>query len=166
MLKTCISKKYFKKQKGMASIEAVVSIILYLALLSFSLGSFGVVHSGIVNSIAARNYAFDTFNNRTYLKYHRDTLFGGGLHSHKKNGFRLHTITSETSPPNNEDFIATKRYIAFAKVHNDKEKGNNSDEHEKMVEDAKDGVNEGYSFNPVWVKAAYGICLNANCKPE
>ena len=155
MLKKVVLQRY-KKQKGMASMEAMVSIILFLTLLSFSLGFFGVVHSGIVNSIAARTYAFETFNNRTYLKYHRDVK-DSGLHSHKKNHFRLHTINSEGF--SGEDFIATQRYIAFAKSHR-QNKG--EDKHMEMVENERDGGDEIYGFNPVWVKAAYGICLNAN----
>ena len=162
MLKKCILKRYFKKQRGMASMEAMFSILLYLAFLSFSLGFFGVVHSGIVNSVAARSFAFSIFNNRTYLKYHKDTDIP--LHSHKKNGFRLHTIVSETSL-GEIDFIATERDIAFAQVH--KKRGRDANKHRRMVEDAIDGNNdEDYSFNPVWVKAAYGICLNAICEPE
>ena len=163
MLKKCILKRYFKKQRGMASMEAMFSILLYLAFLSFSLGFFGVVHSGIVNSVAARSFAFSIFNNRTYLKYHRDADTSL-LHSHKKNGFRLHTIISETGL-GGKNFIATERNIAFAKVH--EKRGRDANKHKNMVEDAIDGNNdENYSFNPVWVKAAYGICLNAICEPE
>ena len=162
MLRKCILKKSFKKQKGMASMEAMASVILYVALLSFSLGFFGVVHSGIVNSIAARNYAFETFNNRTYLKYHRDT--GDVLYSNKKNRFRLHAIISEESSSSGDKFTPTKRYTAFAKVDH-KESGDDS--HQKIAEDAINGNDdESYSFNPVWIKTAYGICLNAVCKPE
>ena len=163
MLKKFILHKHYKKQKGMASMEAMASIILYLVFLSFSLGFFGVVHSGIVNSLAARNYAFDTFSNRTYLKYHRDAP-GEQLHSHKENGFRLHSILTERNPPNNEDFIATKRSIAFAKMHY--RKGRNNNQHMKMVEEEAEGNNnKKYSFNPVWIKTAYGICLNTRCSP-
>ena len=162
MLKRSVLKIYCKKQRGMATMEAMASIILYLALLSFSLGFFGVVHSGIVNSIAARTYAFDTFNNRTYLKYHRDTDDQDQLNSHKKNGFRLHTIITENNSSGGVDFIATQRSIAFVKSHR---KNEGEGKHMEMVENERDGGDEIYNFNPVWVKAAYGICLNARCRP-
>ena len=166
MLKKLIFCKHYRIQKGMASMEAMASIVLYLAFLSFSLGFFGVVHSGIMNSLAARTYAFDTFNNRTYLKYHRDKDSGGSLHSHKENGFRVHTIVTEGSGSNNENFIVTERRIAFAGMHDEKGKGNNL--HLEMTEEARDNSEidlKKYSFNPVWIKAAYGICLNARCRP-
>ena len=157
--------KRYKKQRGMASMEAVAAIILYLAFLSFSLGFFGVVHSGIMNSIGARTYAFETFSNRTYLKYHRDTDNSGPFHSHKKNGFRVHSILTEDVSLNDENFVATQRNIAFAKTHY--ERGRENNKHMKMVENERDGNEyKGYSFNPVWIKAAYGICLNARCSPS
>ena len=165
MLRQYVLKRHLKKQKGMASMEAMFSIILYLALLSFSLGFFGVVHSGIVNSIAARYSAFDIFNNRTYLKYHRDNE-PSIHHSHKKNGFRFHTIISEENSAGDTDFVATQRYIAFAKIH-EKKRGVDNNKRRDMVEEARNNNNDkGYSFNPVWVKTGYGICLNAFCNPE
>ena len=148
-------------QKGFASIEAILSITIFLIMLSFSLGFFGIVHSGIVNSIAARNYAFDTFNNRTYLTYHRDTH--GTLISNHENGFRLHLITAEDDNKK-ADFIVTERRIApFGPYKTTEKKG----DHRKMVDDAKNNNDdEPYGFDPVWIKAGYGICLNASCKPN
>ncbi len=151
-------------QKGFASIEAILSITIFLIMLSFSLGFFGIVHSGIVNSIAARNYAFDTFNNRTYLTYHRDTL--DTLISNQKNGFRLHLITTDEDDNPNSKFIVTKRQIAFPP----KKNTTSNADHRKMVEDAKNNNDKknitDYKFDPVWIKAGYGICLNASCKPN
>ena len=156
MLKLPILKKYRKQQKGLASIEAIFSLVMFIALLSFSLGFFGVVHSGIVNSIAARNYAFNTFNNRTYLKYHRDTK-KTSLISHQKNNFRLHAIVKEGQTE--EFFIATQRRIAFAKTHQEGIKGD-GDHTDMVTNEDKD-----YAYDPVWIKATYGICLNARCRP-
>ena len=153
-------------QKGFASIEAILSITIFLIMLSFSLGFFGIVHSGIVNSIAARNYAFDTFNNRTYLTYHRDRP---PLFSNQKNGFRLHLITTDKDDNPDANFIVTERRIApfgLYKTPND----NNDSDHREIIEDAKKNKDkdniENYRFGHVWIKAGYGICLNASCKPN
>ena len=162
MLRFPILKKYhYQRQKGLASIEAIVSIIIFITLLSFSLGFFGVVHSGIVNSIAARSYAFNTFNNRTYLKYHRDTKDNPFI-SHNKNQFRLHAIIKEDYTGNH--FVATQRRIAFVKIHKGEMKIKGNGEHDDMVRDENEDY--AYAFDPVWVKAAYGICLNATCRPQ
>ena len=59
-------------QKGMAVFEIVPLLVLFVLLLNFVFGFFGIIHSGILNSIAARNYAFETFRNRTSLNYIRD----------------------------------------------------------------------------------------------
>lgn len=159
MLRFPILKKHYQKQKGLASIEAIFSLVIFIALLSFSLGFFGVVHSGIVNSIAARNYAFNTFNNRTYLKYHRD-VNTSSLTSHEKNNFRLHAIVKEDY--RGEDFIVTQRNIAFAKkIHQQKSPKGDGDHIDMVTNEDK----EDYTFDPVWVKAAYGICLNVRCRP-
>ena len=160
--KTIRTSQKLTSQKGFASIEAILSITIFLIIFSFSLGFFGIVHSGIVNSIAARNYAFDTFNNRTYLTYHRDTQ--DALFSNQKNGFRLHLITTDKDDNQEADFIVTERRIApFGPYKTTKKKG----DHRKMVEDAKNNNDdEPYGFDPVWIKAGYGICLNASCKPN
>ena len=147
-------------QKGFASIEAILSITIFLTMLSFSLGFFGIVHSGIVNSIAARDYAFNTFNNRTYLKYHRDTT-RSQLLSNQKNNFRLHLIGTEKDNLGAE-FIVTERHIAFVKSDQKKKAA----DHRQMLEDARNKNRSSYGFNPVWIKAGYGICLNAQCKPN
>lgn len=167
-----------KKQKGMASVEAIVSIYIFVILVIFSLGFFGVVHTGIVNSIAARTYAFNTFENRTHLIYHRGSSGNPDRPavaiSHRKKEYRLHGITSEN--PEGVEWIVTERHLAFATnpANFELNQTENQTSHLDMTRREKDGVNvlerggQGNRagrprFNPVWVKATYGICLNARC---
>ena len=61
--------QHLQNEKGMAALEIIPIVIIVVLLLSFSFGFFGVIHTGILNSMAARNYAFETFNHRSDLRY-------------------------------------------------------------------------------------------------
>lgn len=47
-------------EKGMAVLEMIPILVVFVLFINFSLGFFGAIHSGILNSIASRNYAFET----------------------------------------------------------------------------------------------------------
>jgi hypothetical protein len=66
-------------QKGIAMFEAVVLMIVFAVIVTYSIGFFGAIHTGIKNSIASRNLAFETFRNRSNLSYRRvcDVRAGG-----------------------------------------------------------------------------------------
>ena len=42
-------------------------MVIFVMLMSFGMGLFGVVHTAILHSIAARTYSFETFRQRTNL---------------------------------------------------------------------------------------------------
>ncbi|MCB0393570.1 MAG: hypothetical protein KDD25_03385 [Bdellovibrionales bacterium] len=163
-------KSHLKSEKGLASIEAIFMSFLYMLLLSFGLGFFGIVHTGIVNSISARQYAFETFKNRTHLAYHRSKpgfAQVGNNHSYKRFGFRLHTILAE-GQTGSQDFIAPARNLAMTPSFNNVDgTGNrNTASHEalwNLQSAAFDARRDQFRINPVWVKTGYGICLNAFC---
>ena len=170
MLKSIISssskQRSLKGQKGLASIEAIFMSFLYMLLLSFGVGFFGVVHTGIVNSISARQYAFETFRHRANLIHHRsDPAFPNPL-SYRRYGFRLHTITTEANTTNT--FVAPARNLAITDNLNDVgSTGNrNTASHEQLwglQSSDFDAQRDNFRINPVWVKVGYGICLNAAC---
>ncbi len=56
----------------MATIEMLPMMFIFIFLFSYTLGAFGIIHTGIKNSISARAYAFETFRNRSNLVYFRD----------------------------------------------------------------------------------------------
>jgi len=151
-------------QSGMASIESIALITVFSTLVAYALGLFVVIHTGILNSIAARTYAWETFSHRTNLTFFRDNRGPGSLITqHTKDlGYRAHTITSEKSPNTSAaTFFATERYISS--VPPDEMLGRNAGAHARLGELVKRERNE---INPVWIRTVYGICLNAQCGGE
>jgi len=84
-------------ERGMAVFEIIPILVIFVVLINFSLGFFGIVHSGILSSIAARNYAFETFRNRANLNYFRDEDMGDELKYSFMTLFksRFHDVISE-----------------------------------------------------------------------
>ncbi len=151
------------KEKGLASLEAVLLSGIYVMLFSFSIGFFGVIHTAIVNSIATRQYAFDTFRNRTNLIFHRSrpNLRPSDNASYRVFGFRMHTTINQDV--RNLEFVAPARNIAITPSFN--ESFGSNQEHNVRVSGSTTapGRPEPLSINPVWIKTAYGICLNTAC---
>jgi hypothetical protein len=167
--------------KGNASIEMIPVIAIFLLLVNFGLGFFGVIHSGILNSIAARNYAFETFRNRANLNYLRDESSGSSSYNFGENpyyanaNFRYHATVQEGAAQN--QWIATQRPLKFTDVNTGMDPISNSNDHNQIVrsmssedkktseyftgqsaQDGQDGV------SPVWIMTSYGICLNTTCE--
>lgn len=154
-----------KNKRGNAIVEIVPILAVFVLLLNFSLGFFGLIHSGILNSIAARNYAFETFRNRSNLNYLRDTVNTNKDVKYAKVGMRYHGAINENA--RSEAWIVTQRPIKFTELSGDFDiKG--TSEHDGTVKAIEEGVkasdkgiDEG--VNPAWVRTIYGICLNAAC---
>ncbi len=159
-------------QKGNAVLEIVPILAIFVLLVNFSLGFFGLIHSGILNSIGARNYAFETFRNRsdlTYLRDATDQAAGNFDFTYKKSGLRFHVVKNEFDLGKGDDkFYATRRPIKISDIKEvENELGNNDSYHQKIKgitegQRASDaGIDEG--VNPAWVRTAYGICLTSKC---
>lgn len=177
-------KSILKSEDGMASIEIVPILLLFALLFNFTLGFFGVIHAGILNNIAARNYAFETFRNRPNLTYLRDvqpqgrTLAKEIESRYTRTGFRFHGIVSEVNP--GLQWVATRRPIKFTDVQAGgvAETQGVSDEHMTLVRNIQSNgkvsdtftgktPDEGRSgVNPVWLQQLYGICLSSGCTPR
>lgn len=155
-------------QKGMSMIEVLPMITIFVLIMNFAIGFFGVVHSGVKNSIASRNYAIETFRNRADLTYLRDT---GQVVSYKETQVRLHAKRSEFASAGSNaqaSWSATKRPIRFT----DYFSINPSDEalpggtSARTQVDSQATSGERIDFegvNPVWIRVSYGICLSAQC---
>lgn len=168
MLKT---KKFsqLNNEKGMAVFEIIPIVVIIVMFINFSLGFFGAIHTGILNSIASRNYAFETFRNRTDLTYFRNSGPVGVEFSKVKN--RVHGTISEkqaakvgkTDPP----WSASSRLVDFMSFSNRaaEEIGNSKGEHAKTRELQEGRVSESMhqGVNPIWIKTTYGICLDSSC---
>lgn len=159
MLKTRRS-SMIKNEKGMAIFEVIPILVVIVLFVNFSLGFFGAIHTGILNSIASRNYAFETFRNRSSLVYFRDK----DVHFEKM-GMRVHgTMTEKSAASPSEEWRASARLIDFMNF--DKRAaevvGNSKTGHSK-VREIPDGRNQSLGVNPIWIKTTYGICLNSTC---
>ncbi len=160
-----LKNKYLKNEKGMAVIEMIPLMIITAVIINFSFGFFGIIHSGVLQSMAARNYAFETIRHRANYNYFRDA---DDLATYRKVGNRLHTIRSDVSNETLE-FVATRRSIQYliGKYVPIEDKGTTQDHTTEVLKvkpgeqyTDKDGVTE------VWVKPMYGICLNSQCTPQ
>lgn len=160
-------------EKGMASVEMIPILMMFVILVNFGMGFFGVIHSGILNSIAARNYAFETFRSRANLNYLRDTD-DSQLVYYWNDGFRFHSIVEEKAK--SDTWTATKRPIKFTDTNTQPEKlANVNDHNDKIRNKLKESgavsqvfsgktVNDGDAgVSPVWIMTSYGICLRASC---
>ncbi len=143
----------------MAIIESIPFLVIFLVLLGYSIGFFGVVHSGILQSIAARNYTFETFRHRSNLVYFRDNRFNMPIETirYQLRGHRFHAIVSDEST-NADGFYATERKIALGIP--SKETPGRRDLNMILPENQR---YQGRGVNPVWIKITYGICINPQC---
>lgn len=151
-----------KNQKGMAAFEMIPILVVIMMFVNFSIGFFGAIHTGILNSIASRNYAFETFRNRSDLTYFRDTT----IHFQKEKQ-RVHgTITEKSANDKSGDpkWMASSRFIDFMTFENRAAEvvGLEAGEHNK-TRSIPDGRNSKVGVNPIWIKTTYGICLNSTC---
>ena len=73
---------FFNNQKGIAMVEMLPLLSIFVILFGLTFGLWTGIHSGILQSIAARHYAFEVINNRTHFIYHRDTESPAGNKSY------------------------------------------------------------------------------------
>ena len=177
-------KKLIKNQKGFAMLEALPLIWLMFVLLGATLGSWGIAHTAVLNSIAARNYTFFLFNNRSDLSYLRD--FGnmeypavrqmdytvrGRYYREDNNGSRsghgkrFSYIGSEAADPVNPSLTATLRRVDFRQItYTDRSEFLSEREHtSKITLDEMQPRNMNQKVGPAWIMVGYGICLSARC---
>lgn len=154
-------KKNHDNEKGMSLIEILPLVIVMTTLFSFLLGAWGIAHKNILSSIAARTYAFDSFNNRANVMYFNDVR--SVLNSYELTQSRFHGVGY-----GNPDFsapIVPIRYVAGASIartgptslHTNSIWGDN--QYQRGAEITTDMGD----LDHVWVTVGYGICINANC---
>ena len=161
-------------QRGTSAIEIIPILAVFILLLNFGLGFFGVIHSGILNSIAARNYAFETFRNRANLNYLRDldqVEARAATGYYNLSGIRYHVVIREGAGAEDR-FVATQRSIKFTEREVISDPLGSNTEHNSQVRQVAEGRRASEVFgddrggvNPVWIKTVYGICMNSKCVP-
>lgn len=153
-------KRKDKNEKGMATIEALPLIVIFVVLMSYGLGMFGVIHTAILQSIAARTYAFETFRNRTNLSMFRENLSGLSQPQHTKHfQMRFHAVLSD-DPQSSAEFYATERPLAIGRQV--AQVGRKFEVHNLNVFNLAPR-NEAVEVSPIWIMVGYGICLDALC---
>ena len=161
-------------QKGSAAIEMIPILIVIAVLINYSIGFFGVIHTGILNSMAARNYAFETFQHRSNLRYFREGDDSQTPVRFNSVGSRFHGVSSEKKMTASADstLYATSRKITLGAFDAPNAEGNDKNTHkaentERGVASVQDGKrNTDVKVAPVWIKTGYGICLTSDCGPE
>lgn len=157
-------------EEGMAMIEALPILVIFVVLLGFGLGLFGVVHTAILNSIGARTYAIETLSNRADVTMFRDRKSNGFTHFDRI-GNRFHVIDSDKvvdqlQQSSEAPQYATDRNIAFGlrTTLALTAEGTQTD-HNINVDNivGRNRKNSGVSVSPAWVMVGYGICVNARC---
>lgn len=167
-----------KKQKGMAIIEAIPVLFMLVMVFNFSLGFFGAIHSGILNSVGAYNYAIETFRYRSNLMYFRP---GADAKNYKLAANRVHGVTKDGSEQaSNEDksnWPATIREISFSSIAANPSIDPESSERDYSGRTSPTNIWFATSlFTPdagtniktprIWIKTVYGICINADCTTD
>lgn len=153
--------KHLNNEKGMASIEATVLVVLFITMTYYTFGFFGIVHTGILHNIHSRTYAFETFRHRSNLMYFRSNRATNPLHYYDI-GTRLHGINTDT-----QDFpsqqVSTERPIIMGR--DIPEEGRRTSTHNRDIFQRipASGRNQSVAVHPVWIMTMYGICLNNNC---
>ncbi|MBC7457183.1 MAG: hypothetical protein H7235_02815 [Bdellovibrionaceae bacterium] len=185
-------KNYKKSEKGMAIIESIPVLFMIVVVFNFSLGFFGAIHSGILNSIGSYNYTLETFRFRSNLTYFRP---GGGIVNYARVKNRVHGTIQDGGDDDSENTFTNKKWpvtvrgITFNYKAGDP-KRDLSSIHERYAPST--GIESDHAFSVtadiskiwgitskstpsasdtaqtprIWIKTVYGICLTADCIPK
>ena len=159
-------------ESGLATVETIPLLMIFIILLAYAFGSFGIIHTGILNSIAARTYAFETFRGRTNVVYFRDFARPGQGYAaahYARRGNRIHGIRQEIRPgdpaPGRVSFYSTERplRIGFGGIPGDQSRTTAAIHNQRVFSDVLEQRQTQVGVSPVWVMTQYGICLTAAC---
>lgn len=155
-----------KNERGSATVETLPLLLIFVMLISYTLGAFGVIHTGILHSISARTYAFETFRNRANLTYFRD-IPGTDILHYRNYGNRVHAVLSEKRVPDATFYVAERPIrIGMESATAGKGRQTASVHLQDTHDDSKVTLgkrNETVEVDPVWIRVVYGICLNNGC---
>ena len=147
-----------EQQRGMASVEAIPLLIIFVMLSAYCVGIFGSIHTGILHSIAARTYAFEIFRNRANLDVHRENL--PEVLMMNKSEIRFHGISDEAAPRGSDQWLVARRPLSVGYPSPDV--GANRNDHLQRIFSLQPR-NQAVSVGPIWIMIGYGMCLNASC---
>ena len=176
-----LEKSFLRNKKGYTVLEAIPFIIIMFVLLGATLGSWGLVHTAILHSIASRHGSFVYFNNRADVSYLRD--FGGSLPEaiyYGEKGWRFSYVQEEHVFHGSSSVTATSRPVDFTRPLDRPGSSGAGGPfgNEGYINDGNfiSGAAHNNIWNligiggrnikkvaPAWIMVGYGICLNAKC---
>ena len=178
-------RKLLKQQKGIALFEMLPLLVVFIALIGLTVGLWGAVHSGVLQSIAARHYAFEVINNRSHFEYHRDydrtTLGSSSLmynrlndapdldgYFHGKNEMRFFGILGDKAPDAKDPYVTHRGINFFEEIGRDYQqnpKGQIGTQEETLGASFHNNTSASglRAVNPLWIMVGYGMCLDCLC---
>ena len=170
-----------KNKKGIAVIEFLFCFFVFVFMLAVLYGAWGVIHSSILNSIAARTYAFSVIRNRSNIRYIRDNYSDSliGYFDRETRFFGVTTYQPGTSPdwmapsasidfmpPPGKDPTLPSRGSGFVGMDvkgrsKERSQWNNGGLGELELPARQSTSN--LRTTQVYLKQGYGICLSAAC---
>ncbi len=143
-------------ESGFALMESVVFMMAFVVLAAYCIDFFTVIHTGIVNSTAARTYLFETLQHRTNISWMRQADEAGKPdtpNDFTKEHFRFHATADEDQPDTDDNGThAAGRLLTLA---------GRSGEAPSMNNPTLDSQsNKTTNIN---IKTGYGICLDSGC---
>ncbi|MBK9293490.1 MAG: hypothetical protein IPM57_03460 [Oligoflexia bacterium] len=146
-----------KNQKGFAVLEAVVFLSAFMVLTVYAIDFFTAIHTGVVGSIGARAYLFETLRHRSdinFMRAHSDNPNTSPQYATKDNAFeRFHAVTDEDMPLSSDNGLP----IVARKL------TRNEDEDESPPREIASTRNKEYKRNSIYIKSGYGICTDSRC---
>lgn len=165
--------RFAQNQRGMATIEIIPLILVFVFLLSYMLGAFGIIHTGIMHSISARAYAFETFRNRSSLAYFRDTANNatGTTYAYVPQGNRTHGVMGEKRQQNQgkEEYEPAERALRMGWPIASQHPSRNDWSIHNEIQSAEElqygrrNSRARLEVSPVWIMVLYGICIDNRC---
>ena len=140
------AKIFLKSQKGVAVVEMLPLLAVFILLFGLTFGFWTAIHSGILQSIAARHYAFEVINNRTHFVYHRDNNEPTSAKQYyRKNGHRF--------------FAVVEKQTSILKLQPREKELSLFNNNPMGIPKAR----QADKVNPIWLKMGYGICIDFEC---
>jgi len=175
-------KNTLKNKKGIVMLEAIPIIWIMFVFLGVTLGSWGIVHTAILHSIAARNHTYFMFNQRSDLSYLRDftdieySASKFKLEIEKRyyrkdgeDGVGMRYLFIQSPGDRSYETRATLRRVDFRqppesiKEASDGEKFISDSQHTKIKTTVGATRNNEAKVDPAWIMVGYGICLESSC---
>ncbi|MGE0762787.1 MAG: hypothetical protein AB7N80_05870 [Bdellovibrionales bacterium] len=155
------ARSILKNRRGLATVESIPLIVIFIMLSAYAMGMWGSVHTAILHSIAARTYAFETFRNRTDLRVFRENtnLDRSNLLSYANFGMRLHAVGAESRPDDGKFYVSRRPLsVGFPPAASTATR----EDHLTRIFEIQPR-NQSVDVGPIWLMIAYGICLDAQC---